>query len=229
MKTFIIAGASSAIAIETAKQLQQKSFKVIGISTKDKTFNYDEFYKIDSYAFNKFPAIEEEIHGLVYFPGTINLKPFARFNNEDFTKDFEINTLGAVACLQTYLNGLKKSNKASVVLISSVAVSAGMPFHASIAMAKGAIEGLTKSLAAEFAPTIRVNCIAPSLVNTPLGEKFINTPEKMEVMQKKNPMKKVGTPTEVANAVFFLLNDESSWITGQTLNVDGGMNHLKNS
>lgn len=229
MKTFILAGASSAMAIETAKQLQQKSFKVIGISTKDKTYDYDTFYKIESYSFNKFPAIEEEIHGLAYFPGTINLKPFARFNREDFTKDFEINTLGAVACIQTYLNGLKKSNKASVVLVSSVAVSAGMPFHASIAMAKGAIEGLTKSLAAEFAPTIRVNCIAPSLVNTALGEKFINTPEKLEAMQKKNPMKKVGTAAEVANAISFLLNDESSWITGQTINVDGGMNHIKNS
>ena len=102
-----------------------------------------------------------------------------------------------------------------------------MPYHSSIAMAKGAIEGLTKALAAELAPDIRVNCIAPSLTNTPLAEKFINTPEKLDLSQKRNPLKKLGTPNDLANAIEFLLSSKSEWITGQILAVDGGMNNIK--
>ena len=102
-----------------------------------------------------------------------------------------------------------------------------MPFHSSIAMAKGAVEALTKSLAAELAPSIRVNCIAPSLTNTPLGEKFINTAEKLEAAQNRNPLKKVGEAENTANAMEFLLSERSNWITGQIIAVDGGMNTIK--
>lgn len=102
-----------------------------------------------------------------------------------------------------------------------------MTFHSSISMAKSALEGLTKALAAELAPIIRVNCVAPSLLDTPIAEKFINTPEKLEASQKRNPLKKVGSDIDVAHAIHFLLSEKSSWITGQTLAVDGGMNHLK--
>jgi 3-oxoacyl-[acyl-carrier protein] reductase len=228
MKTFLFAGASSLIAQETAKLLQVKGHKVIGISTKPKTYEYDHFYQIESYAFGNFPALEEAIHGMVYFPGTINLKPFHRLKPEEFTTDFSINTLGAVAFTQSYLNNLKNTENSSIVFISTVAVGVGLPFHTSIAMAKGAIEGLTKALAAEYAPNIRVNCVAPSLVNTPLGEKFLSTPEKIESMQKRNPMNKVGTANDIANAISFLLGEESSWITGQIMAVDGGMSTLKN-
>jgi NAD(P)-dependent dehydrogenase (short-subunit alcohol dehydrogenase family) len=108
-----------------------------------------------------------------------------------------------------------------------VAANTGMPFHSSIAMAKAAIEGLTKSLAAELAPAIRVNCIAPALTNTSLGEKFLNTPEKIEASQKRNPLKKIGEPIDLANAIEFLLSEKSNWITGQVIAVDGGMNTLK--
>lgn len=229
MKTFIFAGASSLIAQETAKLLQAKGHKVIGISTKPQTYSYDQFYEIESYAFGNFPVIEEAIDGLVYFPGTINLKPFHRLKPEEFTTDFSINTLGAVAFTQSYLNNLKSTENASVVFISTVAVGVGLPFHSSIAMAKGAIEGLTKALAAEYAPTIRVNCVAPSLVNTPLGEKFLSTPDKIESMQKRNPMNKVGNAIDIANAISFLLNEESGWVTGQIIAVDGGMSTLKNT
>jgi 3-oxoacyl-[acyl-carrier protein] reductase len=228
MKTYLFAGASSAIAKEAAQLLQSKGHKVIGISTKEKDFNYDEFYHVESYDFGSFPTLEDAIDGIAYFPGTINLKPFHRFKPEEFTADYTINTLGAVAFTQSYLANLKKAENASVVFISTVAVGIGMPFHASIAMAKGAVEGLTKSLAAEYAPLIRVNCIAPSLVNSPLAEKFVSSPEKIESMQKRNPMQKVGDPIDVANAVVFLLGSESSWVSGQIMAVDGGMSTLKN-
>lgn len=228
MQTFLFAGASSAIAQCTAKILQDKGHKVLGISTKPNTYNFNEFYQIESYAFGSFPLINEEIHGLVYFPGTINLKPFHRLTAEEFNTDLNINSLGAVAFTQAYLNNIKKVNLASVVFISTVAVSIGLPFHSSISMAKGALEGLTKSLAAELAPTIRVNCVAPSLVNTPLGDKFVNSPEKVEAMQKRNPLRKIGEAADIANAIVFLLGNESNWISGQTIAVDGGMNNLKN-
>ena len=228
MQTFLFAGASSAIAQCTAKILQDKGYRVLGISTKPNTYNYNEFYQIESYAFGSFPLINEEIHGLVYFPGTINLKPFHRLTAEEFNADLNINSLGAVAFTQAYLNSIKKVNLASVVFISTVAVSTGLPFHSSISMAKGALEGLTKALAAELAPTIRVNCVAPSLVNTPLGDKFVNSPEKVEAMQKRNPLRKIGEAADIANAIVFLLGNESNWISGQTIAVDGGMNNLKN-
>ena len=212
-KTFLFAGASSAIAKETSLLLQSKGHRVIGISTKSDHSNYDDLYEVINYDFGSFPAIEEKIDGLVYFPGTINLKPFGRLSAAEFRTDYEINAL---------------VDHASIVFISSVAASTGLPFHASISMAKGAIEALSKSLAAELAPNIRVNCIAPSLVNTPLGNKFLNTPEKIELMEKRNPMHKIGSALDIANAVSFLLLDESAWMTGQVMAIDGGMNHLKN-
>ena len=167
------------------------------------------------------------IDGLVYCPGSINLKPFHRLTAADFLTDWQLNFMGAVNILQQLLPNLKKAQHSSVVLFSTVAVSIGMPFHASIAAAKGAVEGLTKSLAAELAPHIRVNCIAPSLTQTPLTEKLVNTIEKMEAGNKRHPLQRIGQPNDIAEMACFLLSDKASWITGQILHVDGGMSTLK--
>ncbi len=227
MNKYLFAGASSKIALETARLLKEQGHKVIGISTKTENTIYDEFHTISKYDFTNFPPIEGVIDGLVYFPGTINLKPFNRLSQNDFMNDYQINSLGAVAFVQAYLNNLKQSTQASIVFISTVAVATGMAYHSSVSMAKGAIEGLTKALAAEFAPAIRVNCIAPSLADTPLAEKFINTPEKLEASQKRNPLRRVGSATDIASAIDFLLGSKATWITGQIIAVDGGMNNLK--
>jgi NAD(P)-dependent dehydrogenase (short-subunit alcohol dehydrogenase family) len=167
------------------------------------------------------------LDGLVYCPGTINLLPAHRISHKVFLSDININAYGALKATQLALPYLKKSDAASVVFISTVAVKLGMPFHASVAMAKGALEGLGKSLAAELAPKIRVNVVAPSLTQTGLAEKFINTPEKVEASNKRHPLGRIGQPNDLAEAISFLLSAKSSWMTGQVLGLDGGMGSLK--
>jgi 3-oxoacyl-[acyl-carrier protein] reductase len=226
-KIFIFAGASSGMATQTAALLRNENSSIIGLTTKSLVNGYHVCHTIGGYEESAYPEISGPINGLVYFPGTINLKPFARLSQQDFMTDYAVNALGAVSFVQKYLSNLKSSKEASVVFISSVAAQTGMPFHASISMAKAAIEGLTKALAAELAPGIRVNAVAPSLSNTPLADRFINTADKTELAQKRNPMKKIGLPEEIAEAVAFLLSAKSSWITGQIIHVDGGMSSLK--
>ncbi|MEY4572145.1 MAG: hypothetical protein RLZ10_1371 [Bacteroidota bacterium] len=223
MKTFLFIGANSDVALEARKQQELKGNRVISISRSEN----EEFgdFQIGDPIKAILPELEGNIDGLVYFPGSITLKPFRSIKAVDFQSDFELNVLGAINCIQYYL--LKMNVGSSIVLFSTVAVQTGMPFHSSVSVSKGAIEGLTRALAAEFAPKYRVNCIAPSLTQTKLAGRLLNSDEKVEAMAQKHPLKKIGSPNDLANTVDFLLNDSSSWISGQILAVDGGMSSLK--
>ena len=172
-------------------------------------------------------GLPDQLDGFVYAPGSINLRPFRALKPEAFAADFEINAMGMIRSLQSVLPKLLNSPQASIVAYSTVAVQQGMPFHASVAAAKGALEGLVRSLAAEYAPKIRVNAIAPSLTNTPLAGKLLSSDEKIEKMSERHPLKRVGTPEDIAQCTRFLLSDASSWMTGQIIGLDGGMGALK--
>ncbi|MBU3662385.1 MAG: SDR family oxidoreductase [Bacteroidetes bacterium] len=172
------------------------------------------------------PTIETPLKGLIYCPGTINLRPFKAFKQAEFMHDLQVNYLGAIRATQKYLPNLLQQEGASITLFSTVAVQKGMPFHASIAGAKGAVEGLTKSLAAEFAPKIRVNAIAPSLTQTPLADKLLNAEAKIIAAGDRHPLKKIGQAKNITSAVHYLLQND--WVTGQILAVDGGMSTLSN-
>ena len=223
-KNIIIVGGNSGIGKAVAKQLQENGATIFSYSrTGEGTAAVD--FSID---FEELPGLPEIIDGVVYCPGTINLKPFHRISIADFKQEMEVNFYGAIRLLQACLKGLKKSSSPSVVLYSTVAVQTGMGFHSGIASAKGAIEGLTRSLAAEWAPSkIRVNAIAPSLTETPLASALLSTPEKKEASDKRHPLGRVGTPEDIAEATVFLLSPKSSWMTGQIIHLDGGMSHLK--
>ena len=169
----------------------------------------------------------EQIHGLVYCPGSINLKPFRALSLDAFREDFELNVIGAIKVLQAALKGLKQVSGGSIVLFSTVAVGHGIPAHASIAASKGAVEGLARSLAAELSPDIRVNCIAPALTSTPLTARFFSDDAKAAALAEKYPLARTGTIDDMAATACFLLADESSWMTGQVLAVDGGLSSVR--
>jgi NAD(P)-dependent dehydrogenase (short-subunit alcohol dehydrogenase family) len=171
--------------------------------------------------------LPERLDGLVYCPGTIRLQPFERLSEQAFEEDWQINLMGAVRTLQAALPALKAAPAASVVLFSTVAVGTGMPMHASIAAAKGAVEGLTRSLAAELAPQIRVNAIAPSLTDTPLASGLLRSERQRAAAAERHPLQRVGRVDDLADAARFLLSEDSAWITGQVLSVDGGLGALR--
>jgi len=230
MNTYIVVGGTSGIGLETTKLLSNND-RVVVISREKK--NIDGLANVGFYpsditkTIDELPNIEGKINGIVYCPGTINLKPLKSLKLEDFQNDLEINLLGAVKVINKYFSNLKSAEKASIVLFSTVAVQTGMPYHASIASAKGAIEGLTRSLAAEFSPSIRVNCIAPSITNTPLADKLLNNESKLKASEDRHPLKRIGSAEEIAHTVEFLLSDKSGFITGQIIKIDGGISSVK--
>lgn len=230
-KKIMVVGATSGIGKALTEKLTVEGASVYAVSrTEDGTNPGIIDYAAIDIVNEDIPAeiIPDTLDGLVYCPGSIVLKPFRSLSEEQFRADYDINVMGAVRAIKATLKALKKSEQpASVVLFSTVAVQQGMPFHASIAAAKGALEGLTRSLAAELAPHIRVNCVAPSLTDTPLASKILSSPERIDASNQRHPLKRIGTSADVANTAYFLLSDDSSWMTGQILGVDGGMSSLR--
>jgi len=229
MRNLLIVGASSGIGESIAKKAIAEGYRVISASRTAPAIAGIAHHTVDITAEEiDWSFIPDELHGLVYAPGTINLKPFHRFKLSDFQNDLDINVLGAVKVMQAAHKSMKKADNASVVLFSTVAAKLGMNFHASIATAKAAIEGLARSVAAEWSnQQIRVNVLAPSLTNTPLAERILSTDDKKEASNKRHPIGRYGEAEDLANSALFLLSDQSSWMTGQTIGVDGGVGSLK--
>lgn len=229
---FLVIGGSSGIGLEIAGKLSARGGRVIvgsrtpgNLDMLDGVAHMPLDVTAESVDFKDLPDV---LHGLVYCPGSIRLKAFRRLGRQELLEDLEVNYLGAVRVIQANLTRLRKApSGASVVLFSTVAVGTGMPFHASIAGAKGAVEGLTRSLAAEFAPHIRFNAIAPSLTDTPLARDLLSSEDKRQAAADRHPLKRIGAPQEVAGLAVHLLAEEGRWMTGQVFAVDGGMSSVR--
>ena len=220
MKKILLIGASSDICKQLCKDFTDHYEFILLSSDKDES----EYENFDILNRQTYPEISD-IDGIVYFPGTINLKPFERFKEDDFTDDYNINVKGLINILQFYKSSLNKGS--SVVCFSTVAAKLGMPFHASIAMCKASVSSLCRTLAAEWSPNIRVNCISPSLVDTKMGSKFFRNEKQIELMNNRHPLKRTGRKKDISNFIEFLLSEKSSWITGQDISIDGGMSTVK--
>ena len=228
MKNYVIIGGSKGIGKETAELLAAEGHQVTVFSRTPyegpaHTIEWEEFDVLEDEWDDKMPA---NIDGLVYSVGSINLKPFRGLKPEVFEADFQLQVMGAVKALQAAYKNFNKESTPSVVLYSTVAVQRGMPFHATVSASKGAIEGLTRAIASEWAPKARINCIAPSLTDTPLARKLLSTPEKKAALGENNPMKRVGEAADIAEMTAFLLSDKASWMTGQIVHIDGGQSVL---
>ena len=228
MKNILMIGGSYGIGLPLVKILNKEFNVHVACRTNDQlqseNVNFIKFDALNDEFDNS--LIPDEIHGFVYLPGSINLRPFKGLSVEAFKQDLEINLISLIKVLKTVMPKLVAADNSSIVLMSTVAVQRGMPFHSSVSASKGAIEGLTKSLAAEYAPKIRVNAVAPSIVDTPLANRFLNNDLKIEKSAQKHPMKRVGNSNDIAEIINFLLSEKSSWMTGQIIGVDGGTSTL---
>ncbi|MBD8489600.1 SDR family oxidoreductase [Echinicola sp. CAU 1574] len=230
MENYLIIGASSGIGRELALMLKFQGHEVYGTYYKNRPdaaegIHYFPFAALDSSLDDE--QLPDHLNGLAYCPGSISLKPFSRLKQEGLLEDMKLNVFGAVNVIQKVLPKLKQADQSSIVLFSTVAVQLGLPFHTTVSMVKGALEGLTRSLAAELAPKVRVNAIAPSLTDTPLAKSLLSNEEKKNANAQRHPLRRVGESRDIANMAAFLLTDQSSWISGQILPVDGGMSSMR--
>ena len=228
MKNILLIGGSTGIGYELSQKLKEDNNIFISTRNQDKFIHPNiKTNQLDLDKEFETDWLPEHLDGFIYLPGTINLRPFKGLKPSVFIEDFNINVIGCVKILQKVLPKIQAAENPSIVMFSTVAVKIGMPFHSSVSSSKGAIEGLTRSLAAEFAPKIRVNAIAPSILDTPLAEKFLNSETKLENSRNRHPMKEIGSPKDISEVVKFLLEDNSKWMTGQIIPFDGGMSSVK--
>lgn len=228
-KNYLFIGGSYGIGKAIATELRDEvNVYIASRSSKNETQNGISSMKFDVLN-DDINALElpEIIDGFVYCPGSINLRPFKMISPQAFQEDFSINFLKMVEVLQKILPKLNKSENASVLLFSSVAAQIGMPFHSSVSASKGAVEGFAKAFAAEYAPKIRCNVIAPSLTDTPLAGRLLSDDKKKDAAADRHPLKRIGHVEDIAKMAVFLLSDNASWITGQVISVDGGISTLK--
>ena len=221
MKNVLLVGSSSS-SCQNFYNHYKNEFNFIRLSRNREFSDFADFDLLNS---DSFPKIEDNFDGIVYFPGTINLKQFHRLSVDDFQNDININVIGLINILKHYYQQTNVGS--SVVLFSTVASKVGMPFHASVATSKSAIVGLMKSLAAEWAPKIRVNCISPSIFESKMSERMLRNEKAAEKISNNHPLKRYGNPNDISNLIHFLISEKSSWITGQDISVDGGMSKIK--
>jgi NAD(P)-dependent dehydrogenase (short-subunit alcohol dehydrogenase family) len=226
MKTIIIVGGSKGIGEAIVKKLIP-NYLIINLSRSKPHIEHQNLthYNCDVLS-DELPAIERA-DGLIYCPGSINLKPFKRLSLDDFRTDFEINVIGAVRSIQAYAPALVQSENGSIVLFSTVATAMGMPFHASVSTAKSAVEGLMKSVAADLAPKVRVNAIAPTITQTDLAAKLLRNERMIENTIQRHPLKKFLDPSEVAAMAEYLISNGSKSVSGQVFKLDCGIVSLK--
>ncbi len=229
-KDYLVIGGSAGIGAAVTRQLSDRGNAVVQLSRHPE--QAVDTPGVRSLAWDAtaddlpIAGLPERLDGLVYCPGSIRLKPFARLRADELRDDLELNLIGAVRAIQAALPALQRASQASVVLFSTVAAQTGMPFHASVAAAKGAVEGLTRALAAELAPSIRVNAIAPTLTDTRLAARLLGSAEKRKAAAERHPLKRINDPDEIARTALWLLDDAPS-VTGQVIAVDGGLGNLR--
>ena len=230
MKNVLVIGGSSGIGAAIVDELLERDYRVTA-TFRSHEISLDHPHLVKQ----RFDVLEDdpssiqmdEVDAIVYAPGSIDLKPFNRFEVSDLQSDLQLNALAAFNVIKSLYSKLRKGKDPSVVLFSTVAVQTGFPYHLQVGISKGAVEGMVRALAAEFAPRIRVNAIAPSLTDTPLAGKMLSTEEKKKANGDRHPLGRVGEPKDIAAVAEFLVSDRSSWVTGQIMHVDGGMSSIK--